>query len=144
MSDRRNQLDDLVNINYSISKEHGFFEKPTGITTQLLLLGTEIDEALRSVDTECDVIIDDIRCDFLDAMQNLEDYRRIAETVEDDKTKVKDVDNFEEELADILIRMFSMIGWLQKGLDLNMDVVGRVFRKMRKNQQRPFKHNKNF
>ena len=144
MSYNRNQLDDLVDINYTITKEHSFFKNPTGLVTQLLLVGSEIDEALQSLDIDCDPIIDDLREGIQETMENLEEYRRVAENVDNDNSTVSDVDNFEEEMADIFIRMFSLVGYIQKDKGLDTDIIGRVFEKMHKNMDRPYKHNKNF
>ncbi|SKA89574.1 MazG nucleotide pyrophosphohydrolase domain-containing protein [Clostridium sp. USBA 49] len=49
-----------------------------------------------------------------------------------------DLDNFQEELADTAIRLADLSGGL--GIDLEIEII----KKMEKNQNRPYKHGKQF
>lgn len=137
-------LDNFVHLNYQISKDHGFFDEQTGYTYQLLLIGTEIAEALESVNTDCDKRIQSLKKQFKSLMENLEHVRANGDNVENDESTISDADNLEEELADILIRVFSLSGYLDEQTDGEIKVNKRVPSKMMKNNKRPYKHDKNF
>jgi NTP pyrophosphatase (non-canonical NTP hydrolase) len=49
-----------------------------------------------------------------------------------------DADNFQEELADIVIRIFDLCG------GLTIDLEAEIHKKMEKNKDRPYKHGKAF
>lgn len=49
-----------------------------------------------------------------------------------------DIANFEEELSDVVIRVFDLCG------GLNIDLQSAILRKMKINESRPYKHGKEF
>lgn len=55
-----------------------------------------------------------------------------------DGLRHNDIDNFKEELADIVLRVADLAG----GLDVNLEE--EIKKKMRKNAKRPYKHGKVF
>lgn len=143
-SPSHDQLDNYININYEISKDHGFFDEQTGYAYQLLLIGTEIAEALKSVDIACDSRMEIVAEEFDKLMENLEHIRANGSNILPDSSTINDKDNLEEEVADILIRCFSLAGYLDDETDGEIKVNERVPDKMLKNNNRPYKHDKNF
>lgn len=84
---------------HSIAKEKGFWEKDRNVGEALMLVVTELAEAM-------------------------EGYRH------------QDHDNFREELADTMIRLFDLCG------GLGIDIEAEIAKKTEKNKLRPYKHGK--
>ena len=120
-------MNKLSNVVYSRNIEKGFYDKEKNVGEMLALMHSEISEAL-----ECDrkgkyfngVI------EVINGVPNDEDFRRAFE---------QDVkDTFEDEMADIIIRVLDMCGF--KGIDIESHIEG----KMRYNALRPHKHGKKY
>lgn len=63
-------------------------------------------------------------------------HSEVSEALEADRKG--DQENFEEELADICIRVFDLAGLMD--IDLEREII----KKMEANKLRPYKHNKNY
>lgn len=117
MSD--NGLNELRDECYAISLRNGFhdgdnvlYRPPTQIAPKLLLINSEIGEAT-------------------EALRQLDWETKPSE-------HVPTMTAFEEEIADVIIRVMDMCGWL--GIDIERCVAD----KMAFNRTRPYKHNKTF
>lgn len=120
--------------------DHGF--DVTQHETQLLLVGTEIAEALEHVEPGDNQVILEIRTIFERAMQRLEDYRKQAQDYTD-TSNIPTAQNraeYVEELADIIIRVCSYAG----GNGMALDLAIQLEEKTNKNKTRPYRHGKGF
>jgi len=87
------------NLCHKIAKEKGFWDKRRNLGEMLMLIVTELAEAMES-------------------------YR------------LRDQENFKEEIADTFIRLFDLCGGLK------VDIEAEILKKMQKNKKRPYKHGK--
>jgi len=139
---KRNRQDykliEIIKECFNITRSKGF--KPAGdIGKQTMLIATEVAEALECLDL--DIRHDQMQATavvFTEMMKEFEESRR-KENCED-KSYIKNADGFLEELSDVCIRIFSLIG------DLNMidSFIVALTDKMDKNRQRPYLHGKKF
>lgn len=120
--------------------DHGF--DVSQHETQLLLVGTEIAEALEHVEPGDNQTILEIRTIFERAMQRLEDYRKQAQDYTDtsDIPTAQNRAEYVEELADIIIRVCSYAG----GNGMALDLAIQLEEKTSKNKTRPYRHGKGF
>lgn len=120
--------------------DHGF--DVTQHETQLLLIGTEIAEALEHVEVGNNETIQGLRATFVMAMDALEDYRKQAQDYTD-TSAIPTAPNraeYVEELADIIIRVCSYAG----GNGMALDLALKLEEKTNKNKTRPYRHGKGF
>ena len=89
----------LTKLCHRIAKEKGFWDKRRNVGEMLMLIVTELSEAMEA-------------------------YRR------------SDKKNFNEEVADVFIRLFDLCG------GLNIDIEKEITKKSKKNKKRPYKHGK--
>lgn len=125
---------DLININtlateiHARNKAKGFYEEPKNIGEMLCLIHSEVSEALEA-DRH------NVRCDNADIQEAM---------AEPDDERFKNIYNklakgtFEEEMADIIIRVMDLSAF--RGIDLSTHIKA----KMRYNELRPYKHGKNY
>lgn len=92
-------VNELSQICHSIAKEKGFWDEKRNIGEALMLVVTELAEAMEA-------------------------------------HRIKDDDNFKEELADVFIRLFDLCG------GLGIDIESSIDNKCQKNKTRPYKHGK--
>lgn len=90
---------ELTRLCHKIAKAKGFWDGKRNLGEMLMLIVTELSEAMES-------------------------YR------------VKDKENFDEEIADTFIRLFDLCGGLK------IDIEKEINKKMLKNKKRPYKHGK--
>lgn len=120
---------------YEINKKNGFWETPVEVGTRLMLVTSELAEALEA--------------DRKGRFTNVEQFKAAypSATVflkEQDDEYFKLVflntikDRFEDEIADAVIRLFDMAEGM--GIDLEFHIK----QKMRYNNLRPYKHGKNY
>jgi NTP pyrophosphatase (non-canonical NTP hydrolase) len=126
-------LNELSKEAYETAKSKGFYEKPVEMGTRLMLIVSELGEALEAdrknrfvpkIDEGEQGILD-----YVDA-QNNEKFKSEYENY------IKG--SFEEEVADMFIRGFDLCGFL------NIDIDKHVALKMRYNSLREHKHGKNY
>lgn len=89
----------MTKLCHRIAKEKGFWDEKRNVGEMLMLIVTEISEAM-------------------------EGYR------------MRDKENFNEEIADTFIRLFDLCGGLK------IDIEKEIMKKMEKNKKRPYKHGK--
>lgn len=121
-------INELSNQILQNNKEKGFYDSDKNIGEMLCLIHSEVSEAL-----ECDR---KKRYCFLDKEQ--EQILSGSPTNEDFKQYFQEFvkDSFEDELADIMIRVMDLAAY--KGIDLEKHIA----LKMRYNSMRPHKHGK--
>lgn len=122
-------INDLSKIVYEANQEKGFYDSEKNIGEMLCLIHSEVSEAL-----ECDR--KDKYCDRQPtALQNM--MKQNDETFKEMFSKLVK-DTFQDELADIMIRVMDLAGF--KGIDLEKHIE----LKMRYNALRPYKHEKKY
>jgi len=94
-------INEMVKLCHNVAKEKGFWDNNREIGTVLMLIVSELGEALEA-----------------------------------DRTG--DLENFKEELADAVIRIFDFCGYL------NIDLEKEIMKKYEKNKKRPYKHGKKY
>ena len=99
MNNEKLSLKEWCDLCHGIAKEKGFWEKERNIGEALMLVVTELAEAMEA-------------------------HRH------------QDQDNFREEIADTLIRLFDLCG------GLGIDIQAEIAKKCEKNKLRPYKHGK--
>lgn len=121
-------LNELAKQVHENAKQKGFFDNPKNVGEMLCLIHSEVSEALEADRTKmyCQLCQADIN--VLQGWTGHEDFKN------DYKLKVKGT--FEEEMADIVIRVLDMCAF--KGIDLDLHVK----LKMRYNSSRPKMHGK--
>jgi NTP pyrophosphatase (non-canonical NTP hydrolase) len=112
--------------------------------TQLLLIASEIREALHHVSPGTDETVQRIRNSFIGDMASLELYRShvvAMDTEYQDTSEIPEMrSEYVEELADAVIRICSYAG----GNGMTIELIRAIKDKMEKNAKRPVLHGKGF
>jgi NTP pyrophosphatase (non-canonical NTP hydrolase) len=111
---------------YEINKKNGFWETPVAVGVRLMLVVSELSEALEA-DRKVEYMMT-LRPEAKKEMIEMEDdrFKNIFGRVVKDK--------FEDELADAVIRLFDMAEGMGIDLPFHIDA------KLRYNSLRPYKH----
>lgn len=107
--------------------------------TQIVLIGTEVSEALECLNPSTNPATRLATRRLLKAAQDYELYRKLSSGHQDTST-IRNMDGLLEEMADILIRVFSWIG----GNSLIDRFIPILVAKIEKNAERPYLHSKGF
>jgi NTP pyrophosphatase (non-canonical NTP hydrolase) len=113
--------------------KRGFYDDPKEIGTVLMLIVTELAEAMESYRGG-----NRLGSERLSSMEwdSALDQEFSREDINQFKAVVKDT--FEDEIADTIIRLFDLCGWL------NIDIHKHIILKLKYNSTRPYKHGKAF
>lgn len=115
---------------HEANKKKGFYDTPREIGTTLMLVVSELTEALDS----------DQKSKHADVAKFLEETKHLSlddkEWKETFEMFIKDT--FEDEIADALIRLLDLVGWLQIDIDFHIGA------KRHYNTLRPYKHGKKY
>lgn len=101
---------------HETAKEKGFYDEKPNIPTLLMLIVSELSEAL-------------------EADRKISNF---TDNIESGVLKLDAYTHFEEEIADTFIRLFDLCGYL------NIDIEKVIKMKMEKNKERPRKHGKRY
>lgn len=126
-----NQLRDEIHAN---AKEKGFFDKKREVGTMLMLIVSELAEAL-----EADRVGD--YCSFSkyeECKKGMDMGLRPSEDIEKYAFEKYIKNTFEDELADVIIRTLDICGYL------DIDIERNVFAKMEYNKTREKMHSKRY
>lgn len=118
-------LNELSKVIHQDNVDRGFYDDPRQIGTLLMLIVSELSEALEAdrKNRHCSVVT----------------YALTPEGELDvDKFKEKVKDTFEDEIADAFIRLFDLCGYL------NIDIAKHIALKLMYNRTRGYKHGKNY
>lgn len=119
---------------YEMAKNNGFWDTERNVPEMLMLVVSEVAEALEALrkDQRADPFIAEISYNDLEHLndQSKELWKKSFE----DSIK----STFEDEIADVAIRLFDLCGGL--GIDLEKHIE----MKMKYNSMRPYKHGKKF
>ena len=111
-------LNELAKEIHQDNIDRGFYEKPREVGTELMLIVSELSEALEAFRK--------------DKFVNREDLNNHLFNKDHFREKIKDT--FEDEIADALIRILDMCG------NMNIDITEHVFQKLKYNRTREYKH----
>lgn len=124
-------LNELAAVIYDNNVKKGFYEEPVQTGTRLMLVTSELAEALEA--DRKNRYAGNI-CAFYEPEETI--------TVKDEHDNTKTVfetmvkDKFEDEIADAIIRLLDL------SVHMNIDIDWHVKAKMAYNATRPYKHNK--
>lgn len=116
---------------HEANKEKGFYDKPREIGTLLMLVVSELSEALEA-DRKS------IHANFSAYQEKLESEPDRAELKQPYLFQEFIKDSFEDEIADAMIRLFDLCGYL------NIDIENHIKLKLQYNKNRTHKHGKNY
>lgn len=120
-SDMENRLNELAKRIHQDNVERGFYDEKRELGTLLMLIVSEVSEALEA-----------------DRKGKHVNIHEIAEYANPDKFKEYVKDTFEDEIADTFIRLFDLVGYL------GIDIEAHIGAKLAFNKTRGHKHGKKY
>jgi NTP pyrophosphatase (non-canonical NTP hydrolase) len=122
------ELNELVKLSHDSAKLKGFWDKERNVGELLMLIVSELGEALEAHRTS----------NFCtpDSLEEADGWVNKNNFVDDFKCKVKDT--FQDEIADTVIRLMDLRG------GLNIDIEKHIKLKMRYTETRPKLHGKKY
>ena len=124
-------LNELAAQAYEASCNKGFYDKPVETGTRLMLIVSEVSEALEADRRG-------IYCDLSDFDSETQVTPRTECDPFTDKFERHIKDTFEDEIADTFIRLLDLCGFM------NIDIERHIALKMQYNSLRSFKHGKSY
>lgn len=127
-------MEKLIEKAHGVAKEKGFWDEERNVPEMLMLVVSELSEALEALrkGRYAEPFVSDVLADDLN---NWDDSLKDAWKNGFEK-EVKS--SFEDEIADVAIRLFDMCGGLKIDLEKHIEM------KMKYNSLRPYKHGKKF
>ncbi len=110
----------LIKENYEIAKSKGFYPKDSKIEDHLMGIVSELGEAYEAHRGGKFATIEESPFSFDTVIENMEDPDCDA-VISKDIFEVHVKDSFEDELADVFIRLFNLCGWL--GMELTEEEI---------------------
>ncbi len=131
-------INDLVAESYQIAKDHGFWDEPykTGVHKELHLTGdvleaNEIEDNPLAIPTKLWLAAGElVEAGNVHHKQGLKSQENL--------------DAFIEEIADVFIRLFDLVGYVADRNNGHVDLEATILAKINKNKGRPHKHGKNY
>ena len=124
-------LNEASQIIHEANKQKGFYDEPREIGTLLMLVVSELSEALEA-DRK------DRHADFKVYEAKLNSELNSAEFKQPSIFQECIKDTFEDEITDAMIRLFDLCGYMDIDIEKHIDL------KLKYNQGRPNKHGKNY
>lgn len=121
------QIKELVKKAHVNAKEKGFWDKPSEIGTLLMLVVSELGEGLEAV-----------RENRIVAPETLDKCKMMKDKEFEKYFKTVIKDSFQDELADVFIRLADLCGYYKIDIEKHIEL------KMRYNATRPRLHGKRF
>jgi NTP pyrophosphatase (non-canonical NTP hydrolase) len=132
-------MEKLIKESHGMARNNGFWDEERNVPEMLMLVVSELSEALEALRKN----------HYADDVAVKELYRDIELDVTDEEFKFmkepwkagfeKNIkSSFEDEIADVAIRLFDLCG------GLNIDLQKHIELKMKYNSMRPYKHGKKF
>lgn len=140
-TETQHNIANLIQACADITEAKGF--DTTQHATQIALIATEVAESLECVTTTNDSRTRDFISNLIVLCENYETYRKAIRKPEHpycDTSQILDQKHLNEELADIVIRVFSYAG----GNGQKEGFVQTLVAKIEKNKERPMLHGKAF
>ncbi len=142
-------INELVKNAHQNAVEHGFWEDPPEFGTAIALIHSELSEALEEVRKGRPAVYypcnaggvcceDDGSASCGSRVWNPETPEVFC------KAKSKKAEGYAVELADAMIRIADLWGYLKDDVDLGIDLEAVIREKMAYNATRPYKHGKKF
>lgn len=123
----KTNINEICKIQHEAAKQKGFYDNPSELGTLLMLIVSELGEALEADRTG--------RWSDIEAFESmLNDDVSELQKIEAFKMYVKD--SFEDEIADVFLRLFDLCGYMGIDIDKNIKY------KMWYNATRPNLHGK--
>jgi NTP pyrophosphatase (non-canonical NTP hydrolase) len=132
-------IEKLIKDSHKMAKEKGFWESERNNGELLMLIVSELAEALEALRKDhraAKYIVDDLYADLQINMLDEEYNFNLTNWKESFEKGIKS--SFEDELADVAVRLFDLCG----GLDI--DLAKHIELKMFYNSTRGYKHGKKF
>ncbi len=123
------RLDELIKEAHDNAVERGFYEEDRNIGELLMLIVSELGEALEAHRCGGFCRISDITLESISKESNEKGFAYFEHMVKD---------TFEDEIADTFIRLFDLCGYL------NIPIEKYIQAKMAYNRTRPHKHEKEY
>lgn len=133
-------LNELSTKIHNVNKEKGFYDELREIGTFLMLVVSELSKALeadrKNNSNKLEIFLDDLKY----AKLSIEDFSLQNDNCNWIKNKFETTikDSFEDEIADAMIRLLDLCGYL------NIDIEKHISLKLKYNETRPYKHDKRY
>lgn len=139
-------LNEASRIIHESNKQKGFYDNPREIGTLLMLVVSELSEALeadrKNKHTDWDnfeqMLGKSISLNKKFIMPVIFRDTNDTENFENKTFEILIKDTFEDEIADAMIRLFDLCGYMGIDIEKHIDL------KLKYNQRRPHKHGKNY
>jgi NTP pyrophosphatase (non-canonical NTP hydrolase) len=124
-------LNQIANELHQKAKKKGFWDEQREIGTLLMLIVSELSEALEADRKNKKANYKQLESDIeqMNEFDNEIEFKKLAF-----EYSIKDT--FEDEIADVFIRLFDLVGYL------NLDIEKHIRMKMEYNQSRAYRHGK--
>lgn len=135
MPNEKLALNELAREVHQRAKDKGFYDNPREIGTLLMLVVSELSEALEADRKN--------RYAKLGSFENNEKHRNPDSPLPVERSfmanfELRIKDSFEDEIADTMIRLFDLCAYM------NIDIEKHIELKLRYNESRELMHNKNY
>lgn len=132
-------MKNLITKAHQVAKDKGFWDKERNVSEMLMLIVSEVAEAQEALRKNhyaekavADGLLHDIQLQYTD--EEFQMNKDIWKSVFEEKIK----SSFEDEVADVAIRLFDLCGGMKIDLEKHIEL------KMKYNSMRSYKHGKAF
>lgn len=127
-------MEKLIEKAHSVAKEKGFWDEERNVPEMLMLVVSELSEALEALrkDKWCDPLATAVLA------KDLKNWHEVLNEPWKSGFEKAVKSSFEDEIADVAIRLFDLCGGLKIDLEKHIEM------KMKYNSLRPYKHGKKF